>query len=254
IEWKKPDSGFATEPVGDTGGLVICGGYGSPQLAGTGGPLTIKGMEFTTQSSSQNSVYSDQPGSKFENDAFIVGSNQNTSTPLIIGGGGFQDRMRDIYFGGIPNVQVPLVGGCGNCGLVMFWPVPAINVIAGPSNQSNLIWEGLNYGVGVGIQIDQLYPGAGTSMGYLEISNVQTFQEPWQPFLQLQGQNLLSYLHMEKIAMDSIALPPIYSSTAGSCLGLIAHAVTPVGYAYPTLTGYPCRSTVTEWEDGGGAV
>jgi hypothetical protein len=249
MDWIKPDTGYNTFPNGYSGGQVQWTGLANPQLADTSNALTVKGMSFTTQSGSQNAVYADQPGSKFENDSFISGSSYPTSTPLFIGGAGFQDSLKDIFFGAIPNPQLPLRPDCGNCGQVMFWPVPAIELAGGPSNLPDLWWTGTNYGNGTGLQIDMTYPGPVEGLGALEILNVQTFQEPWQPFIQVLGASQMAYMHLERIQMDSITLPVVGMTSSTGCTGvIIANQLAAAGSTSPVYTGYPCRFIV-ETED-----
>jgi hypothetical protein len=246
FQWVKPKNGFNVVTAGNVAGpQVTLTGNADPLMASTTiCPLQIDGISFLGLSNGQNDLVNIAPGSSITNSTFGTnGSAFLSSVPLFLGGGGFSVHLQNITGGYIPNVAAPLAGAPGNSGQVMFWPVPSVEMAGGPSNFTNLIWDGANYWAGNGIEIDSAYPGAFTNIDYVKIYNVQTFQEPWQPFLMIEGVGNLNVIDLQNIQMDSIE-NPVIANLNGVVGQLLVRGANPGGSLFPVLTGNPVRSAV----------
>jgi len=129
----------------------------------------------------------------------------------------------------------------------MYWPVPSFLSEAGPSDQAPIILDGQNYGNGRGFEISNLYPVTSVPL-FMDFFNVQTFQEPWQPFLTLEGSNEIQYLRLEKVQMDSIQMPVLSSlvgGAGGSGAGFVyLYEAGTAGSNFPATTGDPFNSVL----------
>jgi hypothetical protein len=223
-------------------------GYASPMMAGSAKNLSwfVRGLMINPLSNGQNGFVNTGPQSRFEDLACSSGRNSLLSSICFVNAGSqFTTSFRNFNFGDIPNVAAPLSPAPGNSGQVMYWPVPSFLSEAGPSTQAEIILDGQNYGNGRGFEISNLYPATGVPL-FMDFINVQTFQEPWQPFLTLEGSNQIQYLRLEKVQMDSIQMP-VLSSVIGGAGGsgagfLYLYEAGTAGANFPAVTGDPFNS------------
>jgi len=220
IEIKKSDSGYSVGPSGNvSGGLINWIGYADPQLAPTHA-ARITGIGFQVYSNGQTAVVSSSENSDFEDDSFSCNGALPTAIPLAIGGG-FQIHLRNISFGCLVNPSAPQPVVCspnGNCGQLMWWPIPAIEIVAVNSLFPGVVlWDGINYGNQTGLLYTNLYPGALANPFNLEVTNVQTFQLPWQPLVTIEGNVQLFQLNMQNTQMDSLDMPSAANIGCGNC-------------------------------------
>jgi len=251
VVWQRPED-IAGVNVESTGGNtkfdVYVFGYASPMMAGSAKNLSwfVRGLLINPLSNGQNGFVNTGPESRFEDVACSSGNTSLLSSICFVNAGPqFTTSFHNFNFGDIPNLATPLSPAPGNSGQVMYWPVPSFLSEAGPSNQAEIILDGQNYGNGRGFEISNLYPATGVPL-FMDFVNVQTFQEPWQPFLTLEGSNQIQYLRLEKVQMDSIQMPVLSSvigGTGGSGAGfLYLYEAGTAGSNYPAVTGDPFSS------------
>ena len=251
VVWQRPEdiAGVNVEsPGGNTKFDVYVFGYASPIMAGSAKNLSwfVRGLLINPLSNGQNGFVNTGPNSRFEDVACSSGNASLLSSICFVNAGPqFTTSFHNFNFGDIPNVATPLSPAPGNSGQVMYWPVPSFLAEAGPSNQAEIILDGQNYGNGRAFEISNLYPAAGVPL-FMDFFNVQTFQEPWQPFLTLEGNNQIQYLRLEKVQMDSIQMP-VLSSVIGGAGGsgagfLYLYEAGTAGSNIPVITGDPFNS------------
>ena len=251
VVWQRPEdiAGVNVEVAGgNTKFDVYVFGYASPMIAGSASnlPWFVRGLLINPLSNGQNGFVNTGPESRFEDLACSSGRTSLLSSICFVNAGPqFTTSFHNFNFGDIPNVATPLSPAPGNSGQVMYWPVPSFLSEAGPSNQAEIILDGQNYGNGRGFEISNLYQATGVPL-FMDFLNVQTFQEPWQPFLTLEGSNQIQYLRLEKVQMDSIQMP-VLSSVIGGAGGsgagfLYLYEAGTAGSNYPAVTGDPFSS------------
>ncbi len=249
FEWSRPQSlsGWINYQ-NDMGGGVEIYGHASPEMVPGISGAKIQGMIFNTQSSGQIGLQIIGSHTTLKEDGFITVSKPSlTSMPLVISptsNNGFQDKLDTIYWSADRNFQypVPATGNNIEVGQAAWWPVPAIDLL-GPV-YPNLYLEGINYGNARGIQIDNLY-GNGAAPPQFSFSNVQTLQDPWQPFLTMYGQNgsKILRLNITRVQTDSLQMPDAacVTSDGSSCVTLYTSdgALTQADGTDPSFTGSP---------------
>lgn len=221
IEWVRSDNiSWQRLPPGNfTLGQASVDGFADP-LFGQDTTWHMKGVLVHTNSNGQNGIVNDGVMSRYEE--MTIGQENKyllSAVGMYIGGSGFVTYLHNVSFGGTPNLGAPVgqscAPSCGENGQVVWWPVPEINIAGGPNNMPDVIWDGVNYGVARGVQFD-CTNNTGASPAFAQFSNVDTFQEPWQPFIQILGINGTcdpNHLYLNNIVMDSIQMPVIGSTS-----------------------------------------
>ncbi|MDE3110838.1 MAG: hypothetical protein KGL02_12970, partial [Acidobacteriota bacterium] len=258
VNWIRPPSlsGATVIGSGQVSGLMSwVTGYASPMMATGSQGWRVRGMLMRTLSNGQTAFANLGSASDFEDDQFDYNNgSQLSSIPLILEGGGFLVHLHNFTFGGIPNISYPLAQIGQLNGQVAFWPVPAVNIIAGPTvpggNPPQIEMDGVNYGNGTGFQVDTTYPGATQYPAFLDFANVQTFQSPWQPFLTILGNADVFSIRLDKVWMDSAQMPVVSILADGQVGQLHFRQANSANVGnWPKVTGSPALS-VFEVKDG----
>lgn len=213
FNWIKPeDLNRATQAESGQPSLVTITGNADPLMTAANFSSHIKGIEFTTISEGQvGLLYQGNNPSTLEDDGFNSGTLRDlTALPLLISNGGFSIGLRDIYFNCHHDVEYPVAQSGQNVelGQAAWWPVPCMDVI-GPQFPVITLDGTRNYGLVRGLQIDDaLYNNTGNSP-QITVSQIQTFQDPWQPMVQVWGDSgaRVTRLSMNNVQMDSVNMP-----------------------------------------------
>lgn len=224
IEWKRPMdlAGFNNSSNGATnGGQTYVFGYAPPLMVTTGTSGKYSGLQFNTSSNGQiGFMVNGASNVEFTNVTFETAGNNNLSSlPLFIYNGGFGIQFHNIVFNGDKNWMYPVVDLQANAELgdPCYWPVPSIEMTGAFDPKFKM--DGINYGIYRGIQFDALYPNTHTS-GYVEISDVDTFQAAQQGLVNIYGsQNFIDELKITRSVMDSVLQPLVacITSNSGRC-------------------------------------
>jgi len=254
VEIRKPDSGFNTGVSGGTpGGVVSWIGYGNPMIAASASAWNITGISFTSYSNGQNCVVGIGPNGKMERSAFQTNGSQMASIPLVISGGGFQTRLRDMSLSSSVNLSPtqPLVcSPNGQCGQLMWWPVPVAELVAGSGGflPNLLILDGMNYGNDTAFLASNLYTQTGvqSQMAGIILRGYQTFQLPFQPLLTIEGNIAIRRVEITDSQMDSLNMPMTANIGAGANGQLWLHQgyTANLNTTTQALTGTPYRSVL----------
>ena len=248
FDWKSShDLSGWTASANDGGGQVSIYGHASPMMVPGVQSARITGMAFNTLSNGQTGLNYIGSNATFKDDSFNTVAVPNlTSVPFVINNAQFISRLENTNWTGDRNFQFPIQESApnGDLGQTSYWPVPVIDLI-GPFF-SSLIMNGLNYGVSRAVQIDNLY-GNIHQPPDLIFSDVQTFQDPFQPFLTIYGSSgsIINRVDMTRIQMDSVQQPDIACLATNACIYLYTAdaALTQNDGNDPSFTGNPSRSS-----------
>lgn len=220
LEWKNPSdvSGWNNISTGATsGGQIYIFGHAptmmaDPQIMG----LKMSGMKFELSSNGQIGLLVQGTNTEISDTTFeTVGGNNLSSIPLYYYNAQFGTQLHNISWSGDANIMYPLPQTQPNSQLgdVSYWPVPVIEVTGEFIPKFKM--DGINYGNYRAIQFDGLYPNLHT-LGYVEISDVDTFQAPQQGLVNIYGGNVfIDGLKLTRDVMDSVQGPLVSCIVVG---------------------------------------